>query len=540
MPKKVTWEEDGFLKIEFPYDPGLVELVKGIPGRRWHPQGKYWLVPKGQVTAVVDLLKERGFEFDRATLSLYEETQGEAAQHLTVSQLNLRVREALAEKFPHPLWLVGEISGLERAQRKQNQFLSFELVERDQSGRQVSSVRAVLPQEAFRAIQAKLAQAGNPFQLQDEVTVRVLVQVEVYVPWGTYRVVIKDLDITYTLGEVARRREEILRKLTKEGLVDRNRSLSFPLVPLRVGLITSLGSDAERDVLKTLRESGFSFQVVVHGARVQGRYTEATVLAALEWFRARAEEFDVVLICRGGGARTDLAWFDSEALGRAVATFPLPVVVGIGHEEDRSVLDEVGWRAKTPTAAAQLLVDRVRGFLDRMETGLQGVVQRAQDQLVRARRGEEERLRRLSLAIAARLRTAHQDLRRVSQGLPRAVGLALGGKRALLGQMRERLSRAAARCLREAGDRLGEVSRRVAPLASALLGQETERLAQRQKRLAALDPRQVLRRGFAILRHPSGGVVTSPEQAPPGTPLEARVREGRLRLLSQGGEKVAD
>ena len=148
----------------------------------------------------------------------------------------------------------------------------------------------------LQAIQAKLERAGNPFQLADEVTVRVLVQVELYVEWGTYRVAIRDLDVSYTLGEVARRREEILRKLAKERLVERNKSLPFPLVPLRVGLITSLGSDAERDVLKTLRESGFSFQVVVHGARVQGRYTEPTVLAALEWFRDHADEFDVCLL----------------------------------------------------------------------------------------------------------------------------------------------------------------------------------------------------------------------------------------------------
>src|SRR5262249_3678400 len=150
------------------------------------------------------------------------------------------------------------------------------------------------------------------------------------------------------------------RRLTERGLVGRNTSLPFPDLPLRVGLVTSLGSDAFNDVLRTLQESGFAFDVTAHGARVQGRLTEPSVLNALDWVRKRAESFDVVLICRGGGSRTDLSWFDSEQLGAAVATFPVPVVVGIGHEQDLSVLDFVGFRRKTPTAAAAYLVERVQ------------------------------------------------------------------------------------------------------------------------------------------------------------------------------------
>ena len=535
MSKREVARDGDRLYIRFDYDRRLVDLVKGLPDRKFHPGERYWTVPAQHVVAVVELLKSEGFQFDEGTLKLYEEQLDRAGDHLTVSQLNVQVRSALQTAFPNPLWLVGEISGFGKSAHRD--VVSFQLVERGEGGKIVAEVNAVLFPDVRQAIEYKLHRAGDPFRLEDEVTVRVLVQVDLYVPWGAYRVVIKDLDVAYTLGEVARRREEIVRKLTKEGLIDRNKSLPFPLVPLRVGLITSLGSDAEKDVLKTLRESGYAFQVTVHGARVQGPYTEASVLNALDWFRARAGEFDVVLICRGGGSRTDLAWFDSEALGRAVATFPLPVVVGIGHEEDFSVLDHVGWRAKTPTAAAQLLVHRVRETLEHLEETLRGVLSRAESRLVEARRGEGERARRLARAAETLLAGAKTDLTRLSQALPRAVGTALGGQRQYLLQVQGRLRRSARRELDEAWERVTKAAQLARPRALALLLREKERLEARENRLHALDPRRVVERGFAILRLREGKVVTDPAQAPPGTRLRAEIKRGVLKLLSEGGEE---
>jgi len=535
MSKREVARDGDRLYIRFDYDRRLVDLVKGLPDRKFHPGERYWTVPAQHVVAVVELLKSEGFQFDEGTLKLYEEQLDRAGDHLTVSQLNVQVRSALQTAFPNPLWLVGEISGFGKSAHRD--VVSFQLVERGEGGKIVAEVNAVLFPDVRQAIEYKLHRAGDPFRLEDEVTVRVLVQVDLYVPWGAYRVVIKDLDVAYTLGEVARRREEIVRKLTKEGLIDRNKSLPFPLVPLRVGLITSLGSDAEKDVLKTLRESGYAFQVVVHGARVQGPYTEASVLNALDWFRARAGEFDVVLICRGGGSRTDLAWFDSEALGRAVATFPLPVVVGIGHEEDFSVLDHVGWRAKTPTAAAQLLVHRVRETLEHLEETLRGVLSQAESRLVEARRGEGERTRRLARAAETLLAGAKTDLTRLSQALPRAVGTALGGQRQYLLQVQGRLRRSARRELDEAWERVTKAAQLARPRALALLLREKERLEARENRLHALDPRRVVERGFAILRLREGKVVTDPAQAPPGTRLRAEIKRGVLKLLSEGGEE---
>lgn len=533
MPRKVELSGD-HLRIRFEYDPRLVNLVKSLPERKWVPDEQFWKVPKEHVVAVVDLLQGEGFAFDEAARKLYEDHRSSAGQDLTVSQLNSRVRTALRQAFPTSLWVVGEIQGYGKSAHKN--IVDFRLAERRDDGGIVAEVNAVLFPEAHSLIERKLSRAGNPFRLEDEVKVRVLVQVELKVDWGEYQVMVQDLDINYTLGEVARRRDEIVRKLTKEGLIDRNKSLLFPLVPLRVGLITSLGSDAEKDVLKTLTESGYAFQVTVHGARVQGPATEPSVLNALDWFRAHREEFDVVLICRGGGSRTDLAWFDSEALGRAVATFPLPVVVGIGHEEDRSVLDEVGWRAKTPTAAAQLLVDRLRETLDHIEEALERVLSGASAQLSEAGRAEDERSRRLTQAVKSRLASAEADLVRLSRALPGAVGTALGSQRRYLREVQGRLRRSTSRELAEAKERTMKATELISPRALALISRETERLEARKNRLSALDPRRVLERGFAVLRLAEGQVVTDPAQAPAGAKLRAEIKRGVLKLLSEGEE----
>jgi len=550
-----------FLHISFDYDERLRQLVRALPERQWDPIERCWKVPKDHVVSVVELLEPEGFSFDRATKDLYEERKRERAQDLTVSELNARVQAILTQAFPAPVWVVGEILGYDKNAHKDR--VEFHLVER-REGKIIAQVEAILFPEERILIEEKLARAGRPFSLTDEIVVRVLAQVDLWVREGVYRLVIRDLDVNYTLGEVARRREEILRKLSKEGILDRNRSLPFPALPLRVGLITSLGSDAQNDVLKTLRDSGFAFQITIHGARVQGHHTEPSILNALDWFRAHAEEFDVILICRGGGSRADLAWFDSEALARAVALFPIPVIVGIGHEEDYSVLDWVGWRPKpaTPSGAAKFLVQKVQETLEKLETNLANILHAAQVRLdteekalgererrlvqgtkgkiVLEKQGLGHREKRLVRGAQAHLRLAREKVRRALRAIPQGASRLLGGKRTWLSEAEKRLLRGSFRELGQAKEEIGVKARRVGELARRKLVQEMERLSSREGRLRALDPKRVVERGFAILRLPSGKAVTDPIQAPEGTFLTAELRAGVLRLLSQGGERAGE
>jgi exodeoxyribonuclease VII large subunit len=540
LSREVVPDGAGGFHVRFPFDRRLVDLIKSLPRRRWQAADKTWWVPGEDVVALVDLLQPEGFEFDDEVGRLYGERGGtrtlaaagprrpaaaaraaerslfdepppeEAGDNYTVGRLNREVRVVLEGAFPAPIWLVGEISGFNRNKHKRH--VGFALVERDAAGETAFQVGAIVFEDTRREIERKLRLAGDPFLLEDEIQVRVGVRVDLYDAWGAYRVVVQDLDVKYTLGEAARRRDEIVRALGAQGLLEKNTSLSFPPLPLRVGLITSLGSDAYHDVLRTLKESGFAFSVTAHGARVQGRSTESTVLNALDWFRPRVAHFDVVMICRGGGSRSDLSWFDTEPLGRAVALFPIPVVVGIGHEQDLSVLDHVGWRAKTPTAAAALLVERVRSALLRIDELSASVLAGARELLEVESRRRRDTARRLARAARSFL-----DMSRI----------------ALLAGARQ-LGQAARRDLAAERRRAREAARALGPRAARAAAREGERLEARARRLHLVDPLRVVERGYAILRRADGRVVADPAAAPKGARLTADLRAGRLALVSDG------
>lgn len=558
MSKQVIHDGRGSFEIRFGFDRRLVELVKSLPSRRWNPTHKHWSVPEDHVISVVDLLHPEGFGFDDATRNLYRAVGGSRAldpaprqaglfsslggaeaegdrngnDDYTVTRLNDQVQAVLEGAFPAPIWVVGEISGFNKSAHKRH--VTFHLVDRDDSGKARAEVSATLFDGTRREIEAKLAASGDPFALEDEITVRVRARVELYAPWGLYRIVVEDLDLGYTLGEAARRREEIIRRLTAAGLVDLNTALPFPELPLRVGLITSLGSDAFNDVIRTLQESGFAFDVCAHGARVQGHLTEPSVLCALEWFEARAESFDVVLVCRGGGSRVDLAWFDSEALGRAVARFPLPVVVGIGHEQDHSVLDAVGWRCKTPTAAAGFVVERVGAALARVEDRGRAILELGTAVLREERTAGVERARRLVLATRSLLSGARTDLAHRRLAVPRAALVRIARERALLLGASRQVSQGARRDLAGAASRMSQFASALAPGSRRRLDREVERSDARARRLELVDPQRVVERGYSILRADTGRVVVDTETAPRGAILTAQLRHGRLRLRSEG------
>ena len=585
MSRQVSHDGLGGLQIRFPFDRSLVDLIKTLPSRRWNAQERYWSVPETDLVSLVDLLHERNFNFDSTTRELYyrmggsarlqeesrptnptlpglfdepevagETVTGRSAGDYTVEALNEKVRSVLESAFPSTIWLVGEISGFNKSAHRRH--ASFQFVQLEQSGKSVSQVSATLFERTRKMIERSLRDAGDPFRLEDEVEVRVLVRVELYVPWGSYRVIVEDLDVNYTLGEAARRREEIIRRLTEAGLVGLNPALPLPAFPLRVGLITSLGSDAYNDVLRTLQESGLAFELTAHGARVQGRQTEPSVLNALDWFHARQERFDAVMICRGGGSRTDLAWFDSEQLGRAVAGFPLPVIVGIGHEQDHSVLDVVGRRAKTPTAAAGLLVKTVQQSLEQIEAGGERVLALATQaireesrrsierggRLVRAGRNlvqqEVARLgeqrQRAVIGARATLSRAREGLIRWITGIPRSASLHVRTRRLVLSGTLRAVGKAAARDLATVRGSLRQQARLLAPRSARLLSREQQNAESYERRLRLIDPRRVIERGYAILRLDDGTVLTRASRAPAGTAVQAELRRGSLRLRSEG------
>ena len=233
----------------------------------------------------------------------------------------------------------------------------------------------------FDSILAKISNLSQPFTLRQDLKVNFLVRAELYIPYGKLQAQILDIDPVYTIGELALTKSAILKRLAMDGLLDKNKQLELAEVPLRVGLITGENTAAYKDFTTRLEASPFAFDVTTVYARMQGNETEESVIAALEQLKA-FPELDVVCIVRGGGAKTDLNFFDSEALCRAVANYPLPVFTGIGHEIDRCLLDEVAYLSCiTPTDCAKRLVERVTDSWNRMTEAMANIADGARDLL---------------------------------------------------------------------------------------------------------------------------------------------------------------
>jgi exodeoxyribonuclease VII large subunit len=205
------------------------------------------------------------------------------------------------------------------------------------------------------------------------IKVRIRGTPDVYGASGQFGFKMSDIDPRFTLGDLAAQRDEIIAKLKLEGLYDRNRHLALPLVPLSIGVVTSKGSAAHADFMKTLEESNIGFTVTLCDVRVQGDGSAEQVAAAITLLGSQPL-VDVVAVIRGGGSRTDLATFDNEIVARAVATCRAPVFTGIGHDVDKSIADEVAfsWN-KTPTACAVAIVERVNEFVRQVDSAAQRI-----------------------------------------------------------------------------------------------------------------------------------------------------------------------
>jgi exodeoxyribonuclease VII large subunit len=278
---------------------------------------------------------------------------------LTVGQLNQRIGTVLRNAFPSEVWVRGEIHGLKR---HQNGHVFFELTDSDERAARLS---VVLWESNKRGVNLALKRSGAG-RMSDGLEVRIRGEIVFHEPKGSLQLRMVGIDPEYTLGRLAAERDRLVRALHHDGLLDRNARVPMPLVPLRVGLVTSDDSAACTDFLTELEASAMGWRVTLVDARVQGVAAGPTVVAALA--TAEAAGVDVVALVRGGGSRTDLAAFDGEPIARAVALLSVPVLTGIGHEVDESVADLVAHTSfKTPTACAAGLVAHVRGYRERCE-----------------------------------------------------------------------------------------------------------------------------------------------------------------------------
>ncbi|MFU8805523.1 MAG: exodeoxyribonuclease VII large subunit, partial [Bradymonadaceae bacterium] len=348
--------ERNCVSISFPYEPTLVDLVRTFPERFYDRQKRVWYVPLQHLGYVLQQLDDHHFKLSPSLRRYCDENDDDVAEapqpaappipdgSYTISRLNQAARQALRQAFDEEIWLVAELQDFDKNGAANYRTYFFDLVERPYAGAtEVARIKAVLFDDPRRGIENKLERSGSGIRLRDGLAVHLKGRIDLYAQSGRYQIVITDIDPAYTTGEIELNRERILRELRRLGLHEKNIRLPWPTCPLRIGLITSYESDAYNDFIHQLELSSLGFDVTVHHAQVQGQHTEASVLRALSYFADRAEDFDLVAIVRGGGSRSDLAYFDTMPIGRAVCEHPLKIVCGVGHQRDQCLLDAIAY-----------------------------------------------------------------------------------------------------------------------------------------------------------------------------------------------------
>ncbi len=437
-----------------------------------------------------------------------------------VSRLCGDIHDLLIEALPE-VWVSGEVQRLSESRAGH---VYMELVEKGDKDQIIGKLDAVIWRSALRRIRPELSRAGQALAEGQEIRCRS--RVDFYPAGGRLQLVISEIDPAFTLGRLELARRETLEALRLAGLIETNRSLELPPLVLDLALVTSADSAAYHDFLSTLRESGYGFRVHFIHASVQGVAAERELVTALR--AAAAMPVDCVALVRGGGARSDLAVFDTGGVAEAVARCGKPVIAGLGHQIDQSVVDQVAYLSlKTPTKAAEFLVERAQGCerrLDRLITDLRhhalGHLRQGREWLGRSEKGLD--------LVALRLGARRQRLEYLTTRLARAAGVILERQVRSRLVMGARLVEAAPRLLSHRSRLPREVAPRIVRAAGRRLATASDRLQGYARWRETLSPERTLRRGFSVTMDEHGQVIRRAAEVTPGTRITSRLADGEL------------
>ena len=450
---------------------------------------------------------------------------------LTLYELNALVRDMLALEMPDEYWVEAELSEA----REVRGHCYMELIQKDEhSNTPVAKASAKCWASTWQLVKPHFMRVTGQ-EIHAGMKVLLKVYAQFHESYG-FSWIVTDIDPTYTMGDMARKRMEIIRQLKEEGVFELQKELQLPMFCQHIAVISSANAAGYGDFVNQLEnnEYGFRFHTQLFPAVMQGEGVEQSVIGALnkifESIECRTEnlefatanddsslftlhssldKFDCVVIIRGGGATSDLSGFDTLALAEHVANFPLPIITGIGHERDESVLDMVSHtRVKTPTAAAAFLIGHLKAVLDAIEDAEQRISSIVRQQM------DMEKIRLLHL----------------SQQIPTLFSLVRSRQEASIDRLQGNLRLSVMRRLQEERHRLDIHSHNLMPVIERRLLRERHQLDMLNEKLEALNPELLLRRGYSITL--SGGkVVKDASILKSGDELETRLSKGTVRSV---------
>ena len=406
-------------------------------------------------------------------------------RHFSLQQLNLLVRDAINSCLSGVYWLETEIAQIN--ENRGHCYLEF--IQKEQGyNTPVARAQAKCWRNTWGSIKPYFEHTTGQ-TLKAGMKVLVLVHPDFHEAFG-FSWIVDDIDPRFTLGDMARRRQEIIKILKEEGVFDLNRELPLPLFTQRIAVISSSTAAGYGDFSRQLSDNtyGFRFTTTLFEATMQGEGVENSIIAALNAINDDIELYDCVVIIRGGGATSDMSGFDSLALAENVANFPIPIITGIGHDRDECILDMVSHtRVKTPTAAAAFLIERLATVSDRIDSAAE----------------------RIASYVQQRMTAEKNRLTRASERIPILFSLVKTKQDSKL----ERLNQAMLHSIRLKLDKQG--------MALDMLSQ----------RASSLDPALLLKRGYSITTRADGHALRSPSQVKPGDVITTRLASGSVTSI---------
>lgn len=455
----------------------------------------------------------------------------------TVADLARSIGTVVEQAFPGEIWVRGEIRGIPPPgdARRTRPHLYFDLIEPAAPGVRPQAVLPVVLWSSDRKrVNNELRRSGIRVSAMDSgVDVRIRGRVRWWAPGGRAQLQMTGIDPDYTLGRLAADRTAVLAALEADRLLDRNAARAVPVLPERVGLVTSLGSAAHADVRRVLERAGLDHLLVEVDARTQGPAALATIPPAID--AAVVGGAEIVLLVRGGGSRVELAAFDSEPVARAVAACPVPVFTGVGHQIDESIADRVAHTScPTPTAAATEVVAVVAAAQERAEALWAAVTVAAAGSLERRRHTLGATARHSATVVGAALRAAEAKVAAAGARVGRSGPGALNGAAGRLDTLAGAVRRDTRRDLVAAAHRLDVASAGLARRPGPLLGRQRGLLDGLEARVRASDPALALARGWSITYRADGSLVRSPDEVTTGDVVVTVLAGGRLHSTVEG------
>lgn len=392
----------------------------------------------------------------------------------SVFELNDAVRGLIRSEFSGYVWVCGEIQDL-----RERGHINLSLVQKHPEFDQIiAQVKAVIFENVKPRVLSRIKDSGSDFELKKDIEVKLLCKVDLYVKTGQFSLTVFDIDPVYTLGKIASNRQKIINELQSRGVFDKNKTKELPLLPLKIGVITAYESAAYYDFVNELKSSGYGFKLLTRDCYMQGKLVERDICRALGYFDNFSQDnLDCIVITRGGGSTADLSFFDNKKIAQAIADCSFPVISALGHEINVTIADMAAHTSlKTPTAAAKFFVERISGFVQRLDYVRDEIFRRAGDFLSDTKKQLESSTVKIENSIVKYFSRHKEELLEKKHRAQQVISLYLVREKSQLQRFSKNLETNAAKFVKDKKQNINHI----------------------EEKIKLLNPREILKRGYSI------------------------------------------